>query len=750
MEEDGLRLILWILLSLVALGESSQNFSIPKFELPKYVSTHSNSKLLGDIFSMQPPFAPWDSKDEQCRKDSLRFYEGVKNLEMWALKMHDATGKLASGLLNGNLNQLGDFEQCLSVTKGQYCLARAYLEPLASTADDDNVLDLMHSHKMVQSTAFDGVRFFPSFSAISWAFCVPSSCSHREVQSSLRRLARRYNATTEGLRLHVQVDSDGCVVRNKEGIIRKGPLITMSIVLLVVAFAIFGTLADAKLKRDRLEGKISDGQLPPAKQRFLLAFSLSRNTGDLMKTDTAFDDINCLHGIRAVFSLIIYLIHRGVFGLFIPFTNRTELAEDFEGAWTMIFRAFLNNVDTFVVLSGLLTSYYTIKKLQSGKKISVLMMYLTRYVKFTPIFVITVMLVKDMDYWIQSPQVIRVAQHFVNGCKNGFWKSFIYMNNFDGMDHMCYPPSHQLVTDMQMYLAAPFIILAMYKHPRLTTAALTGVLAVLGVLRYVVIHKWHLSTFIYHGISLSQMVDAADRMYLNPLHRMTPYLAGIMLGYFLRVTGRRSLLRKDQMYAGWAVALICGYYSFFGPSEIAERGYKYQPHDSAVFGVLQPVLWSICLCWCIYACYTGYGGMLNSFLSWKGFVVFSKLSYAFYMVQILLIFGGIASIRTPQYYKMNSVFDLNELFLLVVCSVALTLLFLLPLAHVLALATGADLREAEERLASSRRFQARSYSYSVVESRHLRNLEGVKHPPSNLRFREGFLGFLADHDTRKI
>jgi hypothetical protein len=66
---------------------------------------------------------------------------------------------------------------------------------------------------------------------------------------------------------------------------------------------------------------------PGVGQRFVLAFSLKRNTIDLLKTDTAYDDINCLHGIRAVFSLIIYLIHRGVFGLFVPFINRTELAE---------------------------------------------------------------------------------------------------------------------------------------------------------------------------------------------------------------------------------------------------------------------------------------------------------------------------------------------------------------------------------------------------------------------------------------
>jgi hypothetical protein len=48
--------------------------------------TTSGTKLLGDLFSLQPPFAPWDSKNEQCRKDSISFLSAVKNLEIWALK----------------------------------------------------------------------------------------------------------------------------------------------------------------------------------------------------------------------------------------------------------------------------------------------------------------------------------------------------------------------------------------------------------------------------------------------------------------------------------------------------------------------------------------------------------------------------------------------------------------------------------------------------------------------------------------
>lgn len=51
--------------------------------------------------------------------------------------MHDASGRLSSGILNGNVNQYGDFDQCLGTLvpsknfKSQYCLA--YIEPKVST-----------------------------------------------------------------------------------------------------------------------------------------------------------------------------------------------------------------------------------------------------------------------------------------------------------------------------------------------------------------------------------------------------------------------------------------------------------------------------------------------------------------------------------------------------------------------------------------------------------------------------------------
>jgi len=70
--------------------------------------------------------------------------------------VHDASGKLNSGILNGNINQPGDFDQCLgiqqrmkdedvakdqdedSIIRGQYCLA--YAQPV-----------LPHNSKRLQS-----------------------------------------------------------------------------------------------------------------------------------------------------------------------------------------------------------------------------------------------------------------------------------------------------------------------------------------------------------------------------------------------------------------------------------------------------------------------------------------------------------------------------------------------------------------------------------------------------------------------
>lgn len=42
----------------------------------------------------------------------------------------DATAKLPSGLLQGNIIQYGNFDECMEVERAQYCLVEVDVEPL--------------------------------------------------------------------------------------------------------------------------------------------------------------------------------------------------------------------------------------------------------------------------------------------------------------------------------------------------------------------------------------------------------------------------------------------------------------------------------------------------------------------------------------------------------------------------------------------------------------------------------------------
>lgn len=80
--------------------------------------------------------------------------------------VHDASAKLQSGLLNGNVNNFGDFDYCLNVDapndefQGKYCLA--YLQPtVTATLMYTNYLRrLMQSHGPFTSNFDDVSNWF--------------------------------------------------------------------------------------------------------------------------------------------------------------------------------------------------------------------------------------------------------------------------------------------------------------------------------------------------------------------------------------------------------------------------------------------------------------------------------------------------------------------------------------------------------------------------------------------------------------
>lgn len=106
-------------------------------------------------------------KTLRCGRWNVSFYHLTScKTNKWLQLVHDASAKLQSGLLNGNVNNFGDFDYCLNVDapndefQGKYCLA--YLQPtVTATLMYTNYLRrLMQSHGPFTSNFDDVSNWF--------------------------------------------------------------------------------------------------------------------------------------------------------------------------------------------------------------------------------------------------------------------------------------------------------------------------------------------------------------------------------------------------------------------------------------------------------------------------------------------------------------------------------------------------------------------------------------------------------------
>jgi hypothetical protein len=73
------------------------------------------------------------------------------------IPVHDATAKLSSGILNGNINQYGDFDQCLNTAapeksfQGKYCLAHLQPKSIKSNQYLEQLRWTIHAKEVFKS-----------------------------------------------------------------------------------------------------------------------------------------------------------------------------------------------------------------------------------------------------------------------------------------------------------------------------------------------------------------------------------------------------------------------------------------------------------------------------------------------------------------------------------------------------------------------------------------------------------------------
>ncbi|KAG8282144.1 hypothetical protein J6590_043688 [Homalodisca vitripennis] len=411
----------------------------------------------------------------------------------------------------------------------------------------------------------------------------------------------------------------------------------------------------------------------------LLAFSLVTNSRKLMSMAQSPDDIHSVHGIRALNAIMLLMSHKSMALFFHPYINRTTMTEALGKPWTVIARAASLYTDPFIMMSGLLTTYSLLRHLSRDQSINIKNEYISRVLRLVPTLGALILFCTFVLPILGSgPQWNLVVRHHAEVCKTSWWRNLLFIHNYFGFKNMCLTHTHHIGIDTQLFALSPLLVWGIWKWPKPGLFALFLLAAASTGLRFYATYVRQLNLFVYFGNPVSQMFETADYSYILPSHRFTVYAMGVSLGYGLWHWGKEFKLKTSQLTLGWFIAICMLYQSMVSPAKMGDRAYIYNRLDAANYAAFAPITWCLFFTWIIFTSHTGNGGFLSKLLSWRGFQVFTRISYSFYLTQFPVFFYNVGQVRTAEYYSILQLINIKELIVIILASATLTLTFEMP------------------------------------------------------------------------
>jgi hypothetical protein len=299
-------------------------------------------------------------------------------------------------------------------------------------------------------------------------------------------------------------------------------------------------------------------------------------------------------------TVIIYR-HKSMAVLFNPFTNRTEMTKRLANPFLLVYASAASlYTDIFLMLSGLLTTYTVFGRLQRGREIIVWREMLDRYVRIVPSIIFLILFCTFILPLLGSgPMWNLVVTSHSDICKKHWWRNLLFLQNWFGYNSICLTNTHHVGIDFQLFTAATFLTIALWKWPRRGLQAIVGLAVLSTFARFYVTMKHELSIHIFFGIKLSKIAEVADRMYIIPPFRFTVYSIGMLLGYTLR-KHKDFQPTKAQTILGWIAAFSTFFITLLASVRMNFHDYKYDKVEAALYAAFAPAMWCGLSTWIIF------------------------------------------------------------------------------------------------------------------------------------------------------
>lgn len=373
-------------------------------------------------------------------------------------------------------------------------------------------------------------------------------------------------------------------------------------------------------------------------------------------------EIYCIHGIRCITMSWIILTHTMQYNEWSAF-SKTRLVETH--LMSLINQPLFNGsylVDTFFLISGLLTSYITLKtskiftsirgnQMLGGAgnyrkpKFSISLYILARYLRLTPqvLFTSLLFIVLPLAKSSGGPHWYAMTGEYSEFCSKNWWVNLLHIQAFYRSNEMCNYVSWWISVDMFYHLFALMLLLVTFRIN--SRFALRSCLTLI-LINIIIQFKRHyelslppnlLSTIPQAGAMWTQMTL---EFFWSPIAHAFPFFWGFYVGYLMARDGNKIASRLNSKRAILIWSLVIGllltqsYSTYFW---VIGR-WHYNRLVASSFSILGSINWSLGVTWIILACKYGFGWKINDILSCNLFQILSRASYFVYLSHFIVLF----------------------------------------------------------------------------------------------------------------